>query len=67
MTLPQKATQASLLLLVQFAMAQQDIRYYLNGMLLVLDGEQMQVVATDGHRLSFASCTVTSTGRASAK
>ena len=29
---------ATLLLLVQFAMAQQDIRYYLNGMLLVLDG-----------------------------
>jgi DNA polymerase III subunit beta len=44
-----------LLLLVQFAMAQQDIRYYLNGMLMVLDGEQMRVVATDGHRLSYAS------------
>jgi DNA polymerase-3 subunit beta len=36
-------------------MAQQDIRYYLNGMLLVLDGEQIRVVATDGHRLSYAS------------
>lgn len=44
-----------LLLLVQFSMAQQDIRYYLNGMLLVLDGETMRVVATDGHRLSYAS------------
>ena len=44
-----------LLLLVQFSMAQQDIRYYLNGMLLVLDKEEMRVVATDGHRLSFAS------------
>lgn len=44
-----------LLLLVQFSMAQQDIRYYLNGMLLVLDGEEMRVVATDGHRLSYAS------------
>lgn len=44
-----------LLLLVQFSMAQQDIRYYLNGMLLVLDGDEMRVVATDGHRLSFAS------------
>jgi DNA polymerase III subunit beta len=43
------------LLLVQFAMAQQDIRYYLNGMLLVLEGELMRVVATDGHRLSYAS------------
>ena len=52
--LPQK-TLRELLLLVQFSMAQQDIRYYLNGMLLVLDGEQMRVVATDGHRLSYAS------------
>jgi DNA polymerase III subunit beta len=39
---------------VQFAMAQQDIRYYLNGMLLVLTSREMRVVATDGHRLSFA-------------
>jgi DNA polymerase-3 subunit beta len=53
-SMPQK-TLRELLLLVQFAMAQQDIRYYLNGMLLVLDGEQMRVVATDGHRLSYAS------------
>src|SRR5215218_168096 len=53
-TLPQKDLRA-LLLLVQFAMAQQDIRYYLNGMLVVLDAEQIRVVATDGHRLSYAS------------
>jgi DNA polymerase III subunit beta len=44
--------------LVQFAMAQQDIRYYLNGMLFILEKEQMRVVATDGHRLSYASGTV---------
>ena len=44
-----------MLLLVQFAMAQQDIRYYLNGMLLVLDGDALKVVATDGHRLAYAS------------
>lgn len=43
-----------LLLLVQYAMAQQDIRYYLNGLLLVLDAEQLRVIATDGHRLSYA-------------
>jgi DNA polymerase-3 subunit beta len=48
-------TLKQLLLLVQFAMAQQDIRYYLNGMLLVLEKEHMRVVATDGHRLSYAS------------
>ena len=36
-------------------MAQQDIRYYLNGMLLVIDKGTLQAVATDGHRLSWAS------------
>lgn len=43
-----------LLSLVQFAMAQQDIRYYLNGLLLVLEGTKIKVIATDGHRLSYA-------------
>ena len=43
-----------LLLLVQYAMAQQDIRYYLNGLLLVLETDQIRVIATDGHRLSYA-------------
>ncbi len=38
-----------------FAMAQQDVRYYLNGMLLELLSGQMRLVATDGHRL--ALCT----------
>jgi DNA polymerase III subunit beta len=47
-----------LLKLAEFAMAQQDIRYYLNGMLLVVDKESLQTVATDGHRLSFASLAV---------
>ena len=51
--LPQKALR-ELLLLVQFAMAQQDIRYYLNGLLLVVEAGQIKVVATDGHRLSYA-------------
>ena len=53
-TLPQKAFR-ELLLLVQYSMAQQDIRYYLNGLLLVLDEGQVKVVATDGHRLSYAA------------
>src|SRR6202042_2438753 len=44
-----------LLGMVHYAMAQQDIRYYLNGMLLVVDGEQLMAVATDGHRLAFSS------------
>lgn len=40
---------------VQYAMAQQDIRYYLNGLLLVVAGDEIRVVATDGHRLAYAS------------
>jgi DNA polymerase III subunit beta len=38
-----------------FAMAQQDVRYYLNGMLWELHEDRLRVVATDGHRL--AMCT----------
>ena len=41
--------------LVQYAMAQQDIRYYLNGMLLSLSPDGLTVVATDGHRLALAT------------
>lgn len=37
-----------------FAMAQQDVRYYLNGLLLELDAEQIRAVATDGHRLALS-------------
>lgn len=43
---------------VEFAMAQQDIRYYLNGLLLEIDGNQLNLVGTDGHRLSFTSLTL---------
>src|SRR6195256_3398813 len=35
-----------------FSMAQQDVRYYLNGMLLEIDGQLLRAVATDGHRLA---------------
>ncbi len=35
-----------------FSMAQQDVRYYLNGMLLETDGKALRAVATDGHRLA---------------
>jgi DNA polymerase-3 subunit beta len=51
---PQGALR-ELLLLVQYSMAQQDIRYYLNGLLLVLEDDRLKVVATDGHRLSYAA------------
>jgi len=35
-----------------FSMAQQDVRYYLNGMLLETGGQHIRSVATDGHRLA---------------
>jgi DNA polymerase-3 subunit beta len=50
--LPQKALK-HLFQMVHFAMAQQDIRYYLNGLLMVTDGNVVRVVATDGHRLAY--------------
>jgi len=52
--LPQKALKR-LLGLVQYAMAQQDIRYYLNGLLMVVEDGQLRLVATDGHRLAYAA------------
>jgi len=36
----------------QFAMAQQDVRYYLNGLLLEITSNKLRAVATDGHRLA---------------
>jgi len=36
-----------------FSMAQQDVRYYLNGMLLELAPNVVRTVATDGHRLAY--------------
>ncbi len=41
-----------------FAMAQQDVRYYLNGMLLETGGKHLRAVATDGHRLSLCQAEV---------
>ena len=37
---------------VSFAMAQQDVRYYLNGMLFEVESQKLRTVATDGHRLA---------------
>lgn len=38
----------------QFCMAHQDVRYYLNGLLLELEGARLRVVATDGHRMGLS-------------
>ena len=40
---------------VQYSMAVQDIRYYLNGLLMQVEGNQLRLVATDGHRLAYAA------------
>ena len=37
-----------------FSMAQQDVRYYLNGLLLETDKKRLRAVATDGHRLALS-------------
>ncbi len=42
----------SLLEQTQFCMAQQDVRYYLNGVLLEIGSGKLRVVATDGHRMA---------------
>jgi DNA polymerase-3 subunit beta len=41
-----------------FSMAQQDVRYYLNGTLLETDVKVLRAVATDGHRLAIAEATL---------
>ena len=41
-----------------FSMASQDVRYYLNGMLLEIDGNKINGVATDGHRLALSSADI---------
>lgn len=38
----------------QFSMAQQDVRYFLNGLLLEVNDTEIIAVATDGHRLAYA-------------
>lgn len=41
-----------------FAMAHQDVRYYLNGLLLVIRQDRLRCVATDGHRLALSDAYV---------
>ncbi|MGH8260305.1 MAG: DNA polymerase III subunit beta, partial [Steroidobacteraceae bacterium] len=48
-----------------FSMAQQDVRYYLNGMLLETDGKVLRAVATDGHRLALCETTLEAAAQSS--
>jgi DNA polymerase-3 subunit beta len=52
-SIPQKLLK-SLFDKTAFAMAQQDVRYYLNGILMELSANQIKLVATDGHRLALS-------------
>jgi DNA polymerase-3 subunit beta len=47
-----------------FAMAQQDVRYYLNGVLFEIDADRLRSVATDGHRLSVCDSKIKSNAKA---
>lgn len=50
--LPQK-TLKDIIDKTAFAMAQQDVRYYLNGLMLEVSSKVLRAVATDGHRLAY--------------
>lgn len=52
--LPQKVLKG-LIEKSQFAMANQDVRYYLNGMLFESDRDSLKMIATDGHRLAVST------------
>ncbi len=45
---------------VSFSMAIQDVRYYLNGLFLQVDGKELITVTTDGHRLCFNKIIISS-------
>lgn len=51
LTIPQRMLRR-LIEATMFSMAQQDVRYYLQGLLLVAEGATLRSVATDGHRLA---------------
>lgn len=60
---PLSLAQAGLKKLLEkthFSMAQQDVRYYLNGMLLEMSESTLRTVATDGHRLAYCEATLDS-------
>src|SRR6202020_891817 len=48
-----------------FSMAQQDVRYYLNGMLLEIDAQVLRAVATDGHRLALCETSLAAKAKTS--
>ena len=55
-----QAVMGRLIEKTHFSMAQQDVRYYLNGMLLETGGGFLRAVATDGHRLALCQAEIDS-------
>ena len=53
-----QADLRNLLEATSFAMAQQDVRYYLNGLMLEVGSNYLRAVATDGHRLAMSTLAV---------
>ena len=53
-----QSTLKSLIEKTAFSMAQQDVRYYLNGLMLEVGGGILRAVATDGHRLAYCEKTI---------
>jgi DNA polymerase-3 subunit beta len=50
---------------LQRLLEKQDVRYYLNGMLLEIDAESLRAVATDGHRLALCETSLAAKAKAS--
>ncbi|MBT8423228.1 MAG: DNA polymerase III subunit beta, partial [Gammaproteobacteria bacterium] len=59
-----QASLSHLLDRTHFSMAQQDVRYYLNGLLLETGGGKLRAVATDGHRLALSDTPLDGDGSA---
>lgn len=53
-----ESTLKQLLDRTHFAMAHQDVRYYLNGLLLAIRSDRLRCVATDGHRLAMSDAAI---------
>ena len=58
----QQAELKKLIDLTHFAMAQQDVRYYLNGLSFEFSENRLRTVATDGHRLAIADLEINAAG-----
>lgn len=61
LTVPQGSLKA-LFERTQFCMAQQDVRYYLNGLCLELSPKGLRAVATDGHRMAMSEIEISAVG-----